>query len=133
MDSGGTGGARGLQQFAGVAEGGGGVGVAGEHAGDLGDAVLAGEFFHLGAGAALVLGFFHAQVVGGEAGDLGEVGDAQHLVVFAQALQFAAHGGGRLATDAGVYFIQHERPARRRPGGPLGVGFGGEMEGEEEA
>src|SRR5215467_4950394 len=60
------------------------------------------------------------QVVVGEAGDLGEVGDDQHLPLRTEGFEPQADLHRRLAADAGVHLIEHERgePLRLGPGRP---------------
>ena len=47
----------------------------------------------------------------GVRGDLREVGDAQHLMMFRQPLESAADRLGDRAADAGVGFIEEQRHA----------------------
>ncbi len=77
------------------------------------------------------------EVAVAERGDLGQVGDAQHLPALAEIAQALADGARGVAADAGVDLVEHERRLRRgstsRPRGAATrrsgtTGHGGEGE-----
>ena len=86
--------------------GAGGVGDfgAGEHAGDLLLAGLGGEGRDGGGGGAGAGGLGHAPLGVGAGGDLGAVGDHQHLAGGGQRLEPRAHRVGHCAAYALVHF-----------------------------
>ena len=55
-------------------------------------------------------------------GDLRQVGDGEHLVLFAQRAQGASYGFGNAAADACVHFVKNQR-------GHLGVLAGYHLDG----
>src|SRR4028118_561190 len=93
------------EEFGGVGEGG-VVDAAGEQAGHLLEAGLAGDagYARYGAAGGLFLG--GDDVGGGLRGYLGQVGDGEDLVALAELAQLGADGGGGLAADAGVYLVE---------------------------
>jgi hypothetical protein len=66
------------------------------------------EFADLGLGLVIADKFFDEPVGGGSGGDLGQMGDAQKLVVGAKGGKFFSDTGGGLATDADINFVKNE-------------------------
>ncbi len=102
----------GLKQMFGVFEAGAGQGGAGEHAGDLLDALLRGEAGDGGFGAASLFGLGDQEVLIGESRDLREVRDANDLLGGGEGLEFAANGLGGAASDADVNLVEDQGAGR---------------------
>ena len=64
---------------------------------------------HAGIGAAVPLPFLHGEVGVRHGGQLGQMGDAQHLLPAADLGQLLRHLLGRPAADAGVHLVEHQR------------------------
>ena len=73
-----------------------------------------------GLRATVLFALFDGEVLIGEGGDLGQVGDAEDLLSAAKGFEFLADGFGGAASDADVDFVEDER-ARRG----FFLGFGG--------
>src|SRR3712207_4479379 len=99
------------EELGGVGEGG-VVDASGEHARHLLQAVLAGDAVYAGYGASGGLFLGDDDVGVGFRGDLGQVGDGEDLVAFAELAQLGADGRGGLAADACVYLVEDVRGAR---------------------
>ena len=89
------------------------VGVGAEHADQLGDDLALGELEdrrarRLGGGV-----LDDREVTVAERGDLGQVGDAQHLPAAAELAQALADRARGMAADAGVDLVEHERRIQR--------------------
>src|SRR5688500_4492640 len=84
------------------------VGEAGQHAGELTDAVLALHGPDVGGGDPRpdIGRLVYDEVGGGERGDLGEVGDDDDLVIPRQAGQAAADLPRGLTADPGVHLVE---------------------------
>ncbi len=74
-------------------------------------------------GAILLGGLAHLQVVVAEGRDLGQVGDADHLTLFAQGAQELADDFGHPAADPHVHLVEDQR-------GNAGVPGGDDLDGE---
>ena len=77
-----------------------------EHARHFADPLARIQRPDLCAGRAAAGVLVDLQVVVGERGDLGQMGDAQHLMAFAQAAQVSPHRLGHRAADAVVHLIE---------------------------
>lgn len=100
--------------------------AAAEHADEFVDAFFAFDGVEFGAGAARDDFFLDDEMVGGDGGDLGEVGDGDDLVELAEEGHFFTDGAGDFSADVGVDFIEdHE-------GGGVLAGEGG-FYGEHDA
>ena len=106
--------------------GGGGDFFTAEHAGDFFDAFGFAEGADAGAGGFLVGVFADLQVLMGLGGDLGQVGDAQDLVVAAEGLELLADGFGDGAADTAVDFVEDQ-------GRDVCVAGGDHLDGEADA
>lgn len=95
------------QQIAGVGYGGFARGA--EHADEFFDSLIALHFVEAGNGATVAQAFGNEVVVAGKGRHLGEVGDGDDLVVFAQFTHFEADGAGDFAAHVGVDFIEDEQ------------------------
>jgi len=91
------------------------VGIA-QHAGQLASAGRAARRLHVARGEAALRSLCHHQVVIGKDGDLGEVGDHEHLARAARAArhthQGVAHPSPHLTADPLIHFVEHERRHR---------------------
>jgi len=87
-----------------------------QHAGELAGAGGAARELHVAGGEAAFRSFRHYQVVIGEDGDLGEVGDHEHLARAARAPGHAhqrfAHASPYLTADPLIHLVEHERRHR---------------------
>src|SRR5579871_6283352 len=79
-----------------------------QHAADFAAALLGRKLFDRGNRAAFDGVLFDGVVMVGEAGDLGEMGDAQYLIRLRELLQSASYGFRRAAANAGVDFVEYE-------------------------
>ena len=77
-----------------------------EHARDLADAFLVREFLYPSEGSPFFDFLLHHVVAVGHRGDLGQVGDADDLVVSRYLLQFFADNFGDPSTNATVDLIE---------------------------
>ena len=81
---------------------------AGEHSGDFASAGGVVEEANLHPGAALGFVLLDDEVLIGEGGDLGQMGDAQDLLAAAQGFELLADGLGGAASDADVDFVEDQ-------------------------
>ena len=98
-----------FEELLGVAKGFLGDALAGKHAADFAGAGVGRQFLDRGDGAAVFGVFFDEIVVIGEAGDLGQVRHADHLVRAGELLETPADGFRGAASDAGVDFVEDQR------------------------
>src|SRR5271165_5569101 len=98
----------GLEHLFGVPDGGFGEFGAAEHASDLFGAFFIFEKLDGCLGAALLFLLFDQEMLIGEGGDLGEVGDAEDLLGFGERLELLSNGFGGAASDADVDFVEDE-------------------------
>src|ERR1700716_2087611 len=81
----------------------------GQHAGELAHPLLAGHCLRARHRALPLLALLDHDLRIGEGRHLREVRDDQYLVPPGEVRQQAAHRDARLATDAGVDFVEHQR------------------------
>ena len=99
----------GFEQIAGVAQDGIGRIPAAEHPGDLLDAGGAVEPVDQGAGSALGDLLAHGEVGGAADRDLGQMGDADHLVMPGHLLEFGADGSAHFPADIGIDLVENQQ------------------------
>ena len=97
-----------FQHLFGVAQGSFGYCGSADHAGYFFGSLIRGQEADRGLGAALFFLLFDEEVVVGEGGDLGEVGDAEDLLHSREGFEFLADGFGGAASDADVDFVEDE-------------------------
>ena len=107
---------------------------AGAHAGDFVGAGAVVEEADFGFGAAVGFALVDEEVLVGEGGDLGQVGDAENLLAAAEGFELLADGFRGAPADADVDLVE-DQGAR---GGGLGFGLGGtlfdaDFEGQHDA
>ena len=81
---------------------------AGDHAGYFVGAGAVVEEADLDLGAAVGLALVDEEVLVGEGGDLGQVGDAEDLLAAAEGLELLADGLGGAAADADVDLVEDQ-------------------------
>ena len=87
-----------------------GAGLAADHPGDLADALRAGHRMDLAAGAAVRADRLADHQMGvGAGGDLGQMGDRQHLAVLSELAHQPPDGVADRAADAGVDLVEDQR------------------------
>lgn len=79
-----------------------------EHPSELRDPLVAMSFDESGEGAVIPYFFGNHKMAIGAAGDLREMGDANHLVFPAQTTHFATNRIGNFSADIGIDFVKHE-------------------------
>ena len=79
-----------------------------KHADDLLHALRPLHGTHTGLNASAAFGLFNQEVLVGEGGDLGQVGDAQHLLGAGQRLQLGADRLRCAAANADVDFVEDQ-------------------------
>ena len=85
------------------------LGSAGEHPGQLDDALLAGHRRGQRDAPAVAVDLAHGNLGVGKSCHLGQVGNDDDLVAAAQLCERPADGESRLATNAGVDLVENER------------------------
>jgi len=86
----------------------GGLGLAPQHARQLGDTLFGVERGDFGDGPAGFDLLGGDVMSGGRGGDLGEVGDAKDLALPGNLPHLLSHGAGGLAPDVCIHFIEHQ-------------------------
>ena len=87
---------------------GGGERFSAEHAGDFLHAGRVVELADFGEGASVFNVFGDGVMRAAVRGDLWQVGDAEHLMVFRDLFQFFADRIGDFAADIGVDFVEYQ-------------------------
>ena len=95
-----------------------GHGLAARHPSQLVDPLFAPDLGDPGSRASALRFLADDEVPVGESGDLGQMGDAQHLVLGCELGEDAPHPFGGRAPDPGVHLVEHDdhvpiRPAER--------------------
>jgi hypothetical protein len=93
---------------------------AGDHAGDFVGAGAVVEEADFGFGAAVGFALVDEEVLVGEGGDLGQVGDAENLLAAAEGFELLADGFRGASADADVDLVEDQGAG----GGGLGFGLG---------